>query len=61
MNKPKKGDMIKPKKSDMIKCSDAEEAADIADCLNMEGIEWDFVYTKDGQKGIWIEILGVIE
>lgn len=45
------------KKGDYIKCHDAEEAADIADSLNKEGIEWDFVYTKDGQKGIWIEIL----
>jgi hypothetical protein len=49
--------MNKLKKGDYIKCKDADEAADVADSLNMKGIEWDFVYQKDGQKGIWIEIL----
>ena len=49
--------MNKLKKGDMIECADAEEAANTADYLNMKGIEWDFVYQKDGQKGIWIEIL----
>lgn len=48
-------------KGGFIKCHDAEEAADVADALQMEGYDWDFVYQKDGQKGIWIEILGVIE
>ena len=45
------------KTGDFIKCADPEEAADVADALQMEGIDWDFVYEKDGQKGIWIEIL----
>lgn len=49
--------MDKLKKGDMIECADAEEAADTADYLNMKGIEWDFAYQKDGQKGIWIEIM----
>lgn len=39
---------MKLKKGDYIKCSDAEEAADIADSLSKEGIKWDFVYKKDG-------------
>lgn len=49
--------MNKLKKGDMIECADAEEAADIADSLSKEGIEWVIVYQKDRQKGIWIEIL----
>lgn len=44
-------------KESCSQCADAEEAANTADYLNMKGIEWDFVYQKDGQKGIWIEIL----
>ena len=51
----------KPNKGDFIKCHDAEEAADVADTSQMEGYDWDFVYQKDGQKGIWVEILGVIK
>ena len=46
-------------KGDMIKCHDAEEAGYIADRL--QGYDWDFVYEHDGQKGIWIEILGEVQ
>ena len=48
-------------KGDFIKCHDAEEASYIADRLQQDGYDWDFVYERDGQKGIWIEILGVIK
>lgn len=47
---------MKLRKGDYIKCSDAEEAADIADSLSKEGLKWDFVYEHDGEQGIWIEI-----
>ena len=43
-------------KGDFIKYHDADEAAYIADRLQQDGYDWDFVYEHDGQKGIWIEI-----
>lgn len=45
------------KKGDTIKCSDADDAADMAEALNRLGVDWDFCYEKDGEKGIWIEIM----
>ena len=47
---------MKLKKGDLIKCTDAEDAANVADALCKNGIEWDFVYEHNGEKGIWIEI-----
>ena len=47
---------MKLKKGDLIKCTDADDAASVADALGKSGIEWDFVYEHDGEKGIWIEI-----
>ena len=47
---------MKLKKGDLIQCKDAEDAANVADALTKNGIEWDFVYEHDGEKGIWIEI-----
>ena len=46
---------MKLKKGDLIKCTD-EDAANVADALSNNGIDWDFVYEHDGEKGIWIEI-----
>lgn len=48
---------MKLKKGDLIKCTDAEDAANVADALSKNGIDWDFVYEHNGEKGIWIEIL----
>lgn len=42
---------------DFIKCSNKFEAGEAAVALNKVGYEWDFVYERDGVKGIWIEIL----
>lgn len=47
---------MKLKKGDLIKCTDAEDAANVADALCKNGIEWDFEYEHNGEKGIWIEI-----
>lgn len=52
---------MKLKKGDLIKCVDAEDAANVADALQQDGYDWDFVYERDGQKGIWIEILGEVQ
>ena len=34
----------------------ADDAANVADALQQNGIDWDFVYEYDGEQGIWIEI-----
>lgn len=45
------------RKDDSIKCHDKEDAANVADALCDLGINWDFTYNKNGEKGIWIDIL----
>lgn len=47
------------RKGDTIKCSDAEEAAYLIHELAMEDIETDFLYEKDGEKGIWLVVTKV--
>lgn len=47
---------MKLKKGDLIKCRDAEDATNVADALSENGIEWEFIYEHDEEKGIWIEI-----
>lgn len=47
------------KKGDTIKCSSSDEAVDLMDELLREGYNTDFLYEKDGEKGLWIAILGV--
>lgn len=42
---------------DFINCHDKLTAGEAAVALNKVGYEWDFVYERDGVKGIWIEIL----
>ena len=44
------------KKGDTIKCSDADEAVELMTELQKEGITTDFLYEKDGQKGIWLKV-----
>lgn len=41
---------------DTIKCKDPEDMVDCMYALNREGIETDFLYEKDGVKGLWLEI-----
>lgn len=42
---------------DTIKCRDEYEAVDLMEELAKEGIETDFVYEKDGVKGLWLEVI----
>ena len=44
---------------DTIKCHDAEEMVDLMYQLNREGIETDFLYEKDGEKGLWLVVTKV--
>ena len=44
---------------DMIRCHDKREMISIMESLAKEGITTDFVYEKDGEKGLWLEITKV--
>ena len=44
------------KVGDTIKCRDADDLIDTMKDLAKEGIETDFVYEKDGKRGLWLEI-----
>ena len=44
------------KKGDIIKCSDEKEIISLMGKLEKEGYMTDFLYEKDGQKGLWLEI-----
>lgn len=39
---------------DTIKCSDKEEMVELMNGLAEDDIETDFLYEKDGQKGLWL-------
>lgn len=44
---------------DTIKCHDAEEMIEYMYGLMEQGIETDFLYEKDGEKGLWLEVVKV--
>lgn len=44
------------KVGDTIKCSTKEEMVDLMQELAKEGIETDFMYEKDGEKGLWLVV-----
>ena len=44
------------KKGDTIKCYDEKEIISLMGELEKEGYMTDFLYEKDGQKGLWLEI-----
>lgn len=44
------------KKGDTIKCHDKEELVEVMCELEKEGYRTDFLYEKDGQKGLWLQI-----
>lgn len=46
------------KAGDTIRCHDKDDAIVYAEELTKAGYKWDFSYEKDGEKGIWIVILG---
>ena len=41
----------------MIRCRSEWDAATLADILSERGINWEYVYKKDGEDGIWIIVL----
>ena len=48
--------MEKLKKGDTIKCHDKDDMISTMMALAKEGIETDFLYEKDGKKGLWLVI-----
>lgn len=46
---------------DTIKCSTSEEMVDLMKELAKEGIDTDFLYEKDGEHGLWLEVVEVLE
>ena len=47
------------KVGDTIKCADKEDCVNAMVNLAKEGIETDFLYEKDGEKGLWLEVIKV--
>lgn len=47
------------KVGDTIKCADKEYCVNAIVNLSKEGIEADFLYEKDGKKGLWLEVIRV--
>ncbi len=50
---------VKP--GDTIRCTDKEEAADVMMAVMYDGWDADIMYEKDGEKGLWIEVMGRME
>lgn len=44
---------------DTIQCKDPEDMVNTMYAFNREGIETDFMYEKDGVKGLWLEVVAV--
>lgn len=47
------------KVGDTIKCRNKADMVETMYQLQREGIETDFMYEKDGVKGLWLEVLKV--
>lgn len=41
---------------DTIKCHDAEEMVNLMTELEKENITTDFMYEKEGEKGLWVVV-----
>ena len=49
--------MLKP--GDTIKCANKEDLLTTHNELALNGVETDFLYEKDGEKGLWLEVIKV--
>ena len=45
---------------DTIKCANAEDMINTMQELAKENIQTDFLYEKDGETGLWLEIIKVL-
>ena len=46
---------------DTIQCHDKDDCIRTMMELEREGVETDFLYEKDGEKGLWLEVKKVME
>lgn len=46
--------MLKP--GDTIKCANKEDLLTTHNELALNGVYTDFLYEKDGEKGLWLEV-----
>jgi hypothetical protein len=51
--------MKKLKIGDTIQFEDADDMIDTHTQLAVQGVETDFVYEKEGEKGYWLEVLKI--
>lgn len=49
------------KPGDTIKCANADGCINTMMALTKEGVETDFLYMKDGEKGLWLKVIEVTE
>ena len=47
------------KVGDTIKCADKEDLLNAHNDLALNGVYTDFLYKKDGKKGLWLEVTRV--
>lgn len=47
------------KVGDTIKCADEEDLLNTHNDLDLNGVYTDFLYEKDGKKGLWLEVIRV--
>lgn len=46
---------------DIIKCRDKDDAVSTSMRLAIEGVHTDFIYERDGEHGLWLEITKIEE
>lgn len=46
------------KKGDTIKCKDKDDMVNTFMELQKVGVDTDFLYEKDGEKGLWLIVVG---
>lgn len=51
--------MNKLKVGDTIKCHDADDMVDYMMALAKAGIDTEFIYEMNGEKGLWLEVVKI--
>lgn len=49
------------KQGDTIRCADKDDAVEYLTALMQGGQDADFLYEKDGEKGLWVVVGGPLE
>lgn len=50
---------LRPEVGDWIRCKDRDDMINTMHDLIMEGIESEFRYIHNGEKGLWLEVISV--